>query len=89
MDAAIIIIGASTVVATLWFAVCNDMTFRQRMKMISIVHNHNIEKIEARRFRERHAYPDNFLSYNAHLFRLFVFMSPKKAYAKRGWSLGF
>jgi len=57
--------------------------------MIGIVHDHNISMIEAHRFSMRHCYPDDLVSYNGHLFRLFAFMNPKKTYAKRGWSLGF
>ena len=89
MAAAIIIIGASTVVATLWFAVCNDRTYRQRVRMLDTAYQYNLQQINALRFSRRHAYPDDFVSYDGHLFRLFAFMDPKKAYAKRGWSLGF
>lgn len=88
MDAIGFILGGLAA-GTVWFGVCNERTYKQRERMIDIVHSHNVGALNAHRFDDAHDYPDEFVSYSGHLLRLFAFLDPYKVYRVRGWRLEF
>ena len=75
--------------SVLWMMLCNNKTIDQRRKMIDIVHQHNIGMIERRNYKSKHAYPDDFITYNKHMFSLFLLRDPRKLYEAKGWKLEY
>lgn len=70
-------IGAAGLVASLWILICNDITARQRRKLVDFVFEGKdyLQKVEL--YRQ--------VSYDRHMWSLMMFRSPRKLYHRDLW----